>query len=243
MARHHVFDHIDSLAIRLEVFHRLSHRFAAQIFNSNAHMDADCMRPYCVVIPHPFNIPCTPRLHREPSEPSVGLIGYTKPPPSETPRLARAWNVSRLLREPTNLDQSCAFYDRLTVAIAWNTGRPDRQPAERFTSPISLGIPTIGYAPQASMAEYGDEFLCADSGCVASLIRRIHAGEMRRAFQSYRHLVARDVSWNATNARYTRLFRAVQQLPVSRNGTRPRAIMVPHNFSHAATLARRHPKA
>eukprot|EP00966_Prymnesium_polylepis_P132813 3070097-Prymnesium_polylepis.1 len=47
LARYHVFDHIDSLSIRLEVFHRLSARFLAEIFNSNLHMQTDCITPYC----------------------------------------------------------------------------------------------------------------------------------------------------------------------------------------------------
>ena len=231
MADHHVFDHIDARQDRLAVFRRQSHRFDGQIFNSNKHMEHECVRPYCVVIPHPFNFPCPSRLSRARLRPLVGLIGYSKPPPGELATLRSTWNVS-VIREPSSFDRACSFFDSLTMAIAWNKGQPDNQPAERFTSPVVLGIPTVGYLQQASMAEYGDEFLCGSIECIAEMVRRVHAGEMRRRFSAFRRDVIADVTWNATVKRYEALLREVRAFPArGRGGSTPHPRRVQHVFA------------
>ena len=238
MADHHVFDHIDARQDRLAVFRRLSHRFDGQIFNSNKHMEQECVRRYCIVIPHPFNFPCTPKLSRSRLRPLVGLIGYNKSPPGELATLRRAWNVS-LVREPVGFERACPFLDSLTMAIAWNQGQPDNQPAERFTSPIVLGIPTVGYLHQASMAEYGDEFLCGSIECLADMVQRIHAGEMRRRLSAFRREVIADVSWNATVKRYEALFREVGAFSaLGRGGSTPHPRRVRHVFARPSWARR-----
>ena len=79
--RYHVYDHIDAPEAWYEVFERTSHRFQAQIFNTNAQMRRDCVTPYCTVVPHHFNLPCSPRAPgARPPPPKVGLIGWSIPP-------------------------------------------------------------------------------------------------------------------------------------------------------------------
>ena len=128
----------------------------------------------------------------------------------------------------------CPFYASLSVAIAWNVGSPDKEPAERFTNPISLGISTVGYARQASIAEYGGEFVCASATCVHKLVDRIHAGGLRREFDAYRIRVAHDASWNMTRRRYERLFRALYELEADQ-GNQSYA----RSLDHTAALRRR----
>ena len=243
MANHHVFDHIDARQDRLAVFRRQSHRFDGQIFNSNKHMEHECVRPYCTVIPHPYNFPCASRVSRARLKPLVGLIGYSKPPPGDLTTLRRTWNVS-VIREPSSFDSACPFFDRLTMAVAWNKGQPDNQPAERFTSPVVLGIPTVGYLQQASMAEYGDEFLCGSVECITEMVRRVHAGEMHRRFSAFRRDVLRDVTWNATKERYEALFREVRALPaLGRGGATPHPRRVQHVFARRNASVRSVPIA
>ena len=237
MADHHVFDHIDARQDRLAVFRRQSHRFVGQIFNSNKHMEHECVRPYCTVIPHPYNFPCASRVSRARLKPLVGLIGYSKPPPGDLTTLRRTWNVS-VIREPSSFDSACPFFDRLTMAVAWNKGQPDNQPAERFTSPVVLGIPTVGYLQQASMAEYGDEFLCGSIECITEMVRRVHAGEMHRRFSAFRRDVLRDVTWNATKERYEALFREVRAFPaLGHGGATPHPRRVQHVFARSVPIA------
>ena len=243
MANHHVFDHIDARQDRLAVFRRQSHRFVGQIFNSNKHMEHECVRLYCTVIPHPYNFPCASRVSRARLKPLVGLIGYSKPPPGDLTTLRRTWNVS-VIREPSSFDSACPFFDRLTMAVAWNKGQPDNQPAERFTSPVVLGIPTVGYLQQASMAEYGDEFLCGSIECITEMVRRVHAGEMHRRFSAFRRDVLRDVTWNATKERYEALFREVRALPaLGRGGATPHPRRVQHVFARRNASVRSVPIA
>ena len=143
-----------------------------------------------------------------------------------------------VIREPSSFDRACSFFDSLTMAIAWNKGQPDNQPAERFTSPVVLGIPTVGYLQQASMAEYGDEFLCGSIECITEMVRRVHAGEMRRRFWAFRRDVIPDVTWNATTKRYEALFRAVHAFPTrGRGGSTPRPRQVPHSFARRSNVS------
>ena len=68
-------------------------------------------------------------------------------------------------------------HDKIDIAIAWK--KPDKfRPAERFTNPISFGIPTIGYRGFATFRYYkrAGPFLCDTSYCIVSRIEGILNG-------------------------------------------------------------------
>ena len=193
---------------------------------------AECCTPICAVIPHPCNLPCADNVSRRES-PRVGLIGWTQASLSIRNALHAAnvridaepkgrWHTFGHGHETGRPAEICSFFDSLGAAIAWNEDQESYDPAQRFTNPIYLGIPTIGYARQASFRAYGSAFLCDNVECVRELLKRIRAGQLQDEFEALRSTVRRHVSWKATQMRYEALFDALPSATFSQAGVRRR---------------------
>jgi hypothetical protein len=132
----------------------------------------------------------------------------------------------------------CSFYDRINIALTWtsqddllihtsakvsskhsskmlhNTPQYsiyDFKSQERFTNPIMMNIPTIGYSKYQSFRHYNgsQEFLCSDLRCVQNLISRILFDGMKPMFKQLRHSVMQEVRVESVIAQYTELIAAV----------------------------------
>ena len=220
--RSHVIDHIDALPDRYRAFQRLLANFSGQIFNTDEHLREQCCTRACVVIPHHCNLPCATNFDRS-NLTTVGLIGWTQASLGIGAALRRA-NITPVI-EPkgrwhtfgstAGLEKGrpadiCRFFNRLRVAVAWNDEQErGYDPAQRFTNAVCLGIPTIGYARQASFRAYGGAFLCEDVACVQRMLKQIDAGTHRAAFEPLARTVIAHVSWAATRQRYLALFAAL----------------------------------
>jgi len=159
LGTHHVLDHIDVSPRELDKFHAISRKFTDEIMNSGPHLDHLCRTSVCTVIPHYYNLPCVPRLARS-NTTAVGLLGWDESQHA-LQRAFRAAGITTVVEPrsqfgatPTHAQRerfratSCAFYSELSVAIAWNGAQACYEPNQRFTNPIHLGIPTVGYAHQ-----------------------------------------------------------------------------------------------
>jgi len=135
----------------------------------------------------------------------------------------------------------CSFYDSINIALAWtnqddslihisaqsskhssksSNSKHDNTPKysiydfksqERFTNPIMMNIPTIGYDKYQSFRHYNgsQDFLCPDLGCVKNLISRILLNDdIRRLFQQLRQNVMQEVRVDSVVAQYVALIRA-----------------------------------
>jgi len=157
LGAHHVFDHIDAGHTQLARFHTMSRNFTGEIMSSGPHIDHLCRTSVCTVIPHHYNLPCAPQLGRS-NKTAVGLLGWNDMRTVVQQKFREAG--IRTVLEPRSgfgfgatrarnfSAASCAFYSELGVAIAWNTPQNIYEPNQRFSNPIHLGIPTIGYAGQ-----------------------------------------------------------------------------------------------
>lgn len=87
----------------------------------------------------------------------------------------------------------------------------DFKSQERFTNPIMMNIPTIGYSKYQSFRHYNgsQDFLCPDLGCVQNLISRIILYGMKRMFQQLRQSVMQEVRVESVIAQYTELISTV----------------------------------
>lgn len=218
--RHHVIDHIDALPDRYASFRRMLGNFSAQIFNTDEHLNRECCTRVCMVIPHHCNLPCSNSVERRGLR-RVGLIGWTQASLSVANALQAAGSPAD--HEPKGRwhtfghgppssgrpAEICSFFDSLGIAVAWNEDQESYDPAQRFTNPICLGIPTIGYARQASFRAYGSTFLCDTVACIQRRIEQIRTGRLRDEFQTLSRRVRAHVGWKATQGRYQALFAAV----------------------------------
>jgi len=158
-----VFDHIDATDSQLDAFHAMSGNFSGEIMGSGPHLDHLCRTPICTVIPHHYNLPCKPRLDRR-GKRTIGLIGWNRNQPVLQQEF-RAAGITTVMEPKSGLSlrggvtkaqrehfraASCGFYSGLGVAISWSRPESCYEPNQRFTNPIYLGIPTIGYAHQVS---------------------------------------------------------------------------------------------
>jgi hypothetical protein len=121
----------------------------------------------------------------------------------------------------------CSFYDRINIALTWTSQDDllihtsadltskysiyDFKSQERFTNPIMMNIPTIGYNKYQSFRHYkgSQEFLCPDLGCVQNLISRILLDGMKPMFKKLRQSVMQEVRVESVVAQYTELIAAV----------------------------------
>jgi len=121
----------------------------------------------------------------------------------------------------------CSFYDRINIALTWTSQDDllihtsadlsskysiyDFKSQERFTNPIMMNIPTIGYNKYQSFRHYNgsQEFLCPDLGCVQNLISRILFDGMKPMFKQLRQSVMQEVRVESVVAQYTELIAAV----------------------------------
>ena len=82
----------------------------------------------------------------------------------------------------------CSYYGSIGLAIAWTEQTEHalgsnatstllaKRPAERYTNPISLGVPTVGFEGFGSFAELGG-FLCSTASCVNAYLAALQQGE------------------------------------------------------------------
>jgi len=131
----------------------------------------------------------------------------------------------------------CSFYDSINIALTWTSqdnllihtpaessenssklfdNDPqysiyDFKSQERFTTPIMMNIPTIGYNKYQSFRHYNgsQEFLCPDLGCVLNLISRILLDGMKPMFKQLRQSVMQEARVESVVAQYTELIAAV----------------------------------
>ena len=121
----------------------------------------------------------------------------------------------------------CSFYDRINIALTWTSQDDllihtsadlsskysiyDFKSQERFTNPIMMNIPTIGYNKYQSFRHYNgsQEFLCPDLGCVLNLISRILLDGMKPMFKQLRQSVMQEARVESVVAQYTELIAAV----------------------------------
>jgi hypothetical protein len=203
----HVLDVVDGLkefggGHTLQASQRLvALGFDAQMFNSEHEVQLFCAAPRCHVVPHFFNLQrCAKEGQRRPRVPSawlqsiqgrrplkLGLVGYQssfhgRPEFTLPPELGN--HKARLVHEGRD---TCAFFAQVDVAIAWVRRKLDNphKPAERFTNPIVLGIPTIGnpYFKSHTAFASASNFTCSSEQCVAHVIARLHAGELDAGFR------------------------------------------------------------
>ena len=218
---HHVIDHIDALPDRYASFRSVIGNFSGQMFNTDIHLREQCCTRVCAVVPHHCNLPCNSSLDRNGPH-RVGLIGWTQASlligheltaggiRAESEPKGR-WHTFGYGRDTGRPAEICRFFDRLSVAIAWNEEQDGYDPGQRFTNPICLGIPTIGYARQPSFRAHdgSSRFLCDDVDCVRRLIEQIHRGSLRNEFFALSRNVREHVGWAATRRRYLSVFEAV----------------------------------
>ena len=215
----HIHDLIDST----QGLGALRDGFTGTIFASEFDMMNRCKTQLCAVIPHHFNLDVCNRT-RPLRKNGVGLVGtsYTR---DSVAHLEHNFGL-KLVAEV--IGQPCAFFRSIRIAIAWKGARSLKyedapggneqvKPAERYTNPVNLGIPTVGYRGYRSFREYGDTFLCGNYSCLQSLIERIDSGELDSAFKHQQQLVARDTGAEATTIRYQALFVAAMTAVKSGN--------------------------
>lgn len=161
----------------------------------------------------------------------VGLVGTLRLYGSEfTPLAAQFAKHNISLRRETAYKTPCAFFAAIDIALAWSnpkhTSQRDlmRKPAERFTNPIVLNIPTIGSTALASFRLPGGgaaPFLCSRAAAVLPLVLRIARGELEAEFRALRRQVLADVGAAAMVLRYrTLLADLAKQPPVGGRATR-----------------------
>ncbi len=211
--RGHALDVIDYPQDNPKVLHDT--RLHAAIFATDSDRRRRCKLPICVTIPHHFNLPCSPDMRGK----RVGVVGT-----SFTPGQRDAVELELMLSNETVvgevLENTCDFFNSLRVAIAWHrgTGINDSlgtldmvKPAERFTNPIALGIPTFGYRGYPSYAEQdpNGNFLCDTLKCVREGIRKVDSGELRSEFAALRERVLENVSPKTNVLRYRALIERV----------------------------------
>jgi hypothetical protein len=208
----HVLDVIDEPNDK----HLRDPRLHAAIFASDWDTRRRCTLPICVAIPqHYNNLPCAPGANGT----RVGVVG-TSFLPKERDELEKALSLKNETLVGEEHGKPCEFFNRLRVAIAWHKGEEVNmsigvhqmeKPAERFTNPVVLGIPTFGYRGYPSYAEYdADEgFLCGTVDCVREGIRKWDSGQLRSEFAALRARVLDDVSLQANVLRYRTLIESV----------------------------------
>ena len=219
--RHHVIDHIDALPDRYAAFRKSLGNFSGQIFNTDDHLRKECCTRVCAVIPHHCNLPCMYNDERSELR-QVGVVGWTQASLSIGHQLAAhgikteaepkgRWHTFGYGLVTGRPAEICRFFDGLSVAVAWNEEMDGYDPGQRFTNPICLGIPTIGFSRQASFQahEGSSRFLCSDVECVRRLVEQIHAGTLSSEFQTLSEGVRQHVSWPATRTRYETVFEQV----------------------------------
>lgn len=226
--RGHVLDVIDEPNDK----HLNDARLQAVIFASDWDLRRRCSLPICVAIPHHYNLPCVPSTNKGTRVGVVGTVFFREN------RLALEKELS--LTNETLLGESngkpCDFFGRLRIALAWHPTpeeadhsigiRQKEKPAERFTNPIVLGIPTFGYRGYPSYAEYdpGGHFLCNNVECLREGIQKVDDGQLRSEFAALRARVMDDVSLQANVRRYRALIESVTTLvngQARSNGTAP----------------------
>lgn len=195
----HVWDMVDIAAgtdnaTALQRTRLASKRFAARLLVTTADKQRLCRtHEQCSVIDHPYNLRCQPRRQprKQPLSLVVGMVGFSKPDSKITEHV-RASNFTllteRMFSGQKSLDsaphsalsRACAFYSSIDVAVAWT---PDRatptccysKPAERFTNPVMLDIPTIGAATYGSFRDVdpSGSFLCDNERCLFQMLEQL----------------------------------------------------------------------
>ena len=158
----------------------------------------------------------------------VGFVGTLRRYSSEfSPYLADFAKHGIVLKKEYQYANPCAFFDDIDVALAWSnpkhTTRRDlfRKPAERFTNPIVLNIPTVGTSALASFRLPGAApFLRSRAVDVLPLVRRVIVRDLQTEFTRLRANVIDDVAPQRLVERYLSLFAALsQQPPLGLSGT------------------------
>ena len=215
----HVLDVVDGLKefggnYSLQASQRLVARgFHAQLFSSEHEVQAYCAAPHCRAAPHFFNLQhciswgrrtgwASERLQSRPLR--LGLVGYQRgfaglPASRYWPAFSLpselAAEGAKIVHEGAD---TCAFFAGVDVAIAWPRKTIDHRdkPAERFTNPIVLGIPTIGSPYFHSHAAFASaqNFTCSSERCVVRTIARLRSGELDAAFRQLQREVWAEVS-------------------------------------------------
>ena len=140
----------------------------------------------------------------------VGFVGTNVALPTD---LASAvGGVASLLKEKVSKDPCRSFYDTIDVAIAW--AKPGiYKPAERFTTPIAFGIPTIGHSSFVTFRHYthAAPFLCSNASCALDRLRGILDGTLSAPFKRLHDEVTRDVDDEVVAQLYWSTFRLTTQ--------------------------------
>jgi hypothetical protein len=137
----------------------------------------------------------------------VGLVGNAHVYGNISEALQRA-NIPFIRERDGNalIKNTCIFYSKITVAIAWSPFVDDTshtvkkggdywheiKPAERFTNPFWFDIPAIGHSKFWSYQAYGPELLCATVECAVDLVKRISRGEMSTVVGRVQRRVLKD---------------------------------------------------
>lgn len=104
------------------------------------------------------------------------------------------------------------FFNSIDIAIALkhyitsHTDKYNYKPAERFTNPIMLNIPTIGYYEYESFKYYGTDFLCTNLDCIEKIIDGIVLNNMNKTFYNLRKNVLYQLDINNIRRVYNELF-------------------------------------
>ena len=124
-------------------------------------------------------------------------------------------NISNI-RYESSFNNTCEFFQSISIAIAWSTinvstYNPDiyrLKPSERFTNPIIMNIPTIGFSKYDSFQAYGNTFLCDTINCIKNLSNFIINNDMTimNQFQELRTRIIHDVSPSHIIQLYNDLF-------------------------------------
>lgn len=217
---YHVYDVVDAPATQTQL-HQWSRHLDAMVMSTLQDLRVNCRSRLCLRIPHHYNLNCSAINTTAPRGVGVtlGVVGTLHRYSSDfNPSQFSLHNIT--LRREHAYPDPCSFFRDIDLALAWcnpkHSGQRDlaRKPAERFTNPVVLGIPTVGCGLLASFRLPGSSpFLTSSREGVLPLVERLAGGALREEFRVLRESVWRDVAPERVRERYVSLLASLSEQP------------------------------
>ena len=224
---YHVFDVVDA-TYNKDYLWDLRYSMDAIVMSSHEDLRTNCRSRHCVRIPHHYNLKCTEhqplQVNMSDRKLIIGIVGTLKHYGQDFLRQESEFLKHNLLLKRESLyKKPCKFFNDIDIALAWTNPKHMtkrdliRKPAERFTNPIVLNIPTIGTSELASFRIAGSEpFLTSDPNGVLPMAIKILRGELTAEFSVLRKNVLMDVDPVRILAKYqSLLFDLTKRSPLS----------------------------